>query len=153
MLTNQLEAFSIPAYIFLFIVLWICVCQLISTAGGWRRLSLDYRAAAPFDGKKLWFKSAGMRYWTNYNNCLIVGANPYGLYLAVLPIFRVGHPPLFISWAEISTEAGSRRFFGDFVKFKFARQPDVPVLLSKKLAARILRMKAAHHLGFGVSPE
>jgi len=141
MFVNPYESFSIPSYIFFFIILWICICQLISTAGGWRRLSRDYRAAAPFDGKKLWFKSAGMRYWTNYNNCLIVGANKYGLYLAVLPIFRVGHSPLFISWAEISTEAGSRPFFGDFVKFKFAKQPDVPVIFSKKCAAGIFEIK------------
>ena len=153
MFVNHLEFFSIPLYIFFFIVLWTGICQLISTTGGWKKLGRDYRAAAPFDGKKLWFKNAGMRYWTNYNNCLIVGVNKYGLYLAVIPIFRLGHPPLFIPWTEISTEAGSRRFFVDFVKFKFAKQPDVPVLFSKKLAARILRMKDAHHLGFGVSPE
>lgn len=52
-ISNQLEAFSIPAYIILFIVLWIGICQLISTAGGWSKLSRDYRVAAPFDGKKL----------------------------------------------------------------------------------------------------
>jgi len=150
MFANQLEPFSIPAYIFIFIALWICVCQLISTAGGWRILSRDYRAAASFDGKKLWFKSAGMRRWTNYNNCLVVGANKYGLYLAVLPIFRVGHPPLFIPWTEISTEAGSRRLFGDFVKFKFAKQPDVPVIFSKKLAARILKTRQDSQQGFNV---
>lgn len=150
MFANQLEPFSIPAYILIFIVLWICVCQLISTAGGWRILSRDYRAAASFDGKKLWFKSAGMRCWTNYNNCLVVGANKYGLYIAVLPIFRVGHPPLFIPWTEISTEAGSRRLFGDFVKFKFAKQPDVPVIFSKKLAARILITRQDSQQGFNV---
>jgi hypothetical protein len=143
-------AISIPLYIFFFTVLWICVCQLISTAGGWRLLSRDYRAAAPFDGKKLWFKSAGMRYWMNYNNCLAVGANTYGLYLAVLPIFRVGHPPLFMPWTEISTEAGTRRLFGDFVKFKFAKQPDVPVIFSEKCAARIFKIRQDSQHGFNV---
>lgn len=91
-----------------------------------------------------------MRRWTNYNNCLVVGANKYGLYIAVLPIFRVGHPPLFIPWTEISTEAGSRRLFGDFVKFKFAKQPDVPVIFSKKLAARIFKTRQDSQQGFNV---
>jgi hypothetical protein len=103
-----------------------------------------------FDGKKLWLKSVGMRRWTNYNNCITVGANKYGLYLAVLPIFRVGHPPLFFPWTDISTEAGSRRFFGEFVKFKFSKQPDVPVIMSKGLkglAARIFKMKAENQPG------
>ena len=150
MFGNQLESSSVSLYIFFFIVLWICICQFISIAGGWRILGRDYRAAAPFDGKKLWFKSAGMRYWTNYNNCLIVGANTYGLYLAVIAIFRVGHPPLFIPWAEISTEEGSRRLFGDFVKFKFAKQPDVPVIFSEKFAARIFKIRQDSQHGFSV---
>ena len=150
MFVNQLESSSISLYIFFFIALWICICQLISTAGGWRILGRDYRAATPFDGKKLWFKSAGMRYWTNYNNCLIVGADKYGLYLAVLPIFRVGHPPLFIPWTEISTEAGSRHLFGNFVKFKFAKQPDVPVIFSEKCAARIFKTRQDSQHGFNV---
>lgn len=145
MVTNQLEAFSLPAYLLLFIVLWICVCQLISSAGGWRILSRDYRAAAPFEGKKFWFKSGALRRWTNYNNCLVVGANRYGLYLSVLPIFRVGHPSLFIPWTDISTEAAVRRLLPDVVKFSFAKQPDVPVIFSKKLAARIFQMRQESH--------
>lgn len=144
---NQLESYSIHLYVFFFMILWICICQLISTVGGWRKLSRDYSAAAPFDGKKFWFKSAGMRYWTNYNNCLIVGADRYGLYLAVLPIFRVAHPPLFFPWTDISNEAGSRRLFGDFVKFNFIKQPDVPVIFSEKLAARIFKMRQDSHQG------
>ena len=89
----------------------------------------------------MWLKSIGLRRWTNYNHCITVGVNQYGMYLAVIPIFRIGHAPLFFPWADISTEAGSRRFFGDFVRFKFARQPDVPVILSERLAARIFEMR------------
>jgi hypothetical protein len=141
MYANQIEPFSVLTYIFLFIIIWVGVCMLISAAGGWKILSRDYRVSSAFDGKKMWLKSVGMRRWSNYNNCITVGANKYGLYLSVFPMFRVGHPPLFFPWSDISTEAGSRRFFGDFVKFKFTKQPDVPVILSKKLAARIFKMK------------
>ena len=148
MVTHQIEMFSIPAYTLLFIALWIGICQLISGVGGWRILSRQYRAAAPFEGKKFWFKSAGMRYRTTYNNCLIVGADKYGLYLAMFPIFRPGHPPMFISWTEISTEEGSRRFFGGFVKFKFAKLPDVPLFFSKKFAARIFQTRQESQRGF-----
>jgi len=137
----QFEPFSVPAYILLFIILWICVCKLISATGGWRILARDYRANSLFDGQKLWLKSATMRRWTNYNNCVNIGANNYGLYLSVLPLFRVGHPPLFIPWADISTEAASRRLLPDIVKFSFAKQPEVPVILSKKLAGRIFKLR------------
>ena len=113
------EPFSVPAYILLFIILWMVVCKLIAAAGGWRTLSQNYRAVSVFDGQKLWLKSIGMRKWTNYSNCITVGANKYGLYLSVLLIFRVGHPPLFFPWTDISTEATSRRLLPDIVKFKF----------------------------------
>jgi hypothetical protein len=150
MFANQFEPFSVPAYIAGFIVLWICVCQLISVSGGWRTLSRDYRANSGFEGKKIWLKSARLRHWTNYNNCLVLGSNKYGLYLAVLPIFRVGHPPLFIPWMDISTEEGSRRLWGDFVKFEFAKQPGVPVVFRKKLAARIFKLRQESQNGLGL---
>lgn len=143
----QFEPFSIPAYILFFIILWICVCKLISAAGGWRILARDYRANSLFDGKKLWLKSVGMRRWTNYSNCITVGANKYGLYLSVFPIFRVGHPPLFFRWTDISTVENSRPLFGDIVKFNFAKQPDVPIIFSKRLAARIFKMRAESQPG------
>lgn len=141
MYLNQFEPFPVPVYILFFILIWVGVCKVISAAGGWKILSRDYRANSAFDGKKMWLKSVGLRRWTNYNNCITVGADKYGLSLSVFPIFRVGHPPLFFPWADISTEAGSRRFFGDFVKFKFTKQPDVPVIMSKRLTARIFKMK------------
>ena len=141
MYANQFEPFSIPSYILFFIIVWMVVCKLISAVGGWKILSRDYRANSEFDGKKMWFKSIGLRRGVNYNNCITVGADKYGLYLAVFPIFRIGHPPLFFPWADISTEAGTRRFFGEFVKFTFNKQPEVPVILSQKLAARILGIK------------
>jgi hypothetical protein len=141
------EPFSVPVYILFFIILWIGVCKLISATGGWRILARDYRANSLFDGQKLWLKSATMRRWTNYNNCVNIGANTYGLYLSVLPLFRVGHPPLFFPWTDISTEAATRRLLPDIVKFNFTKQPDIPIILSKSLAARIFKMREASQPG------
>jgi hypothetical protein len=143
----QFKPFSVPAHILFFIMLWIGVCYLLSAVGGWRMLAWAYRSNSAFEGRKLWLKSAGLRRWTNYNNCITVGADKYGLYMAVLPIFRIGHPPLFFPWKDISTEEGSRRFFGDFVKFTFAKQPGVPVIFSERLAARIFKMKEDSRFG------
>jgi hypothetical protein len=146
----QFEPFSVPAYILYFIILWICICKLVSAIGGWRILARDYCANSAFDGQKLWLKSAAMRRWTNYNNCVNIGADKFGLYLSVLPIFRVGHPPLFIPWMDISTEATQRRLLPDVVKFSFAKQPQVPVILSKKLAAKVFRMRQDSQQGVSV---
>ena len=143
----QFEPFSVPVHILFFIILWIAVCKILSAIGGWRMLAWDYRSHSEFNGQKLWFRSAGLRRWTNYSNCITVGANKYGLYMAILPIFRIGHPPLFFPWQDISTEAGSRRFFGRFVRFTFAKQLEVPVIFPERLAARIFEMKEDNRLG------
>lgn len=148
MFANHLEPFSVPAYILIFIALWICVCKLLSVFGGWQALSRDYRANSAFDGPKLWLKSVGIRRWTNYNNCITLGVDKYGLYVSVLPIFRIGHPPLLIPWTDISTEAAARRLLPDLVRFKFAKQPDVPMVFSKRLAERIFKMWQDSQQGF-----
>ena len=148
MFSNQLEPFTVSAYILIFIALWSCVCKLISVFGGWQALSRDYRANSAFDGQKLWLKSVGIRSWTNYSNCITLGVNKYGLYVSVLPIFRIGHPPLFFPWTDISTQEGSRHLFFNIVKFKFAKQPDVPMVISKRLAERIFKMRQESQQGF-----
>ena len=145
---NQFVLFSAPAHILFFIIIWVGVCKLISVVGGWNILSRDYQANSAFDGKKMWLKSVGMRRWMSYNNCITVGANKYGLYLSVFPLFRIGHPPLFFPWTDILTEEGSRRLFGDFIKFTFTRQPDVPVIFPKKLAAKIFELKERSRPGY-----
>ena len=138
---NALEYISVPNFILFFIVLWISVSMLISVIGGWRSLSGDYRANFPYDGKKLRMKSVSMRWGTSYSNCVTIGANKEGLYLSVLPIFRIGHPTLFIPWADISTEEGKQLFFFKVFKFKFVKHPNVPVVISKRLAEKIFKMR------------
>ena len=141
MFANQLEPFFVTAYILIFIALWIIFSKPLAVFGGWQALSRDYRANSAFDGQKLWLKSVGLRRWTNYNICITLGVNKYGLYVSVLPILRIGHPPLLIPWTDISTEAVARRLLPDLVKFKFAKQPDVPMVFSKRLAERIFKMR------------
>ena len=141
MFTYSFEPFSVPGYILFFVILWICVCKLTSAIGGWRILARDYPAHSSFNGQKLWLKSVTMRRWTNYSNCVNMGANKYGLYLSVVLIFRIGHPPLFIPWTDISTEGVTRRLLPDSVKFSFAKQPEVYVMMSQALAARIFKMR------------
>ena len=57
-----------------------------------------------------------MRGLAHYRNCLVIGANPAGLYLAVFLPFRVAHPPLFIPWNEV-TQSKTRIFFINMVRF------------------------------------
>ena len=132
------KSYYFPILFFLF---WISICMLLSIISGWKSLSKNYRADFPFNGKKLRMKNATMRWGTNYGGCLTIGANREGLYLALFPIFRINHPPLFIPWKDISTENGKKLLFFNIVKFFFLKNSNVPFIISKKLADRIFRMR------------
>ena len=125
----------------IFFIFWIAICMLLSIISGWKSLSADYRANFPFNGKKFRMKSGSMRWGTNYGGCLTIGANKEGLYLAIFPIFRIYHPPLFIPWEDISTEIGKQWVFFNIVKFIFFKSSNIYLVVSKKLADRIFRIR------------
>jgi hypothetical protein len=75
--------------------------------------------------------------WVGYGNCLTIGSNYYGLYLAILPFLRVGHPALFIPWDEISTSK-SKWFWLSYLNFTFARTPSVTFGVPERLGNMIL---------------
>jgi len=144
---KRLSGYLSQPYHFLlfFLLFWCCVSLLISFLSGWRSLSGFYRANFPFDGRKLRMKSAGMRWGTNYSACLTIGVNREGLFLAVIPFFRIGHPPLFIPWDDISSEDRKKLFFFRTVKFIFRKCPGIHMVFSKKLAERIFSMSSDDH--------
>lgn len=81
-----------------------------------------------------------MRWNTNFGNCLTIGANRDGLYLAVLFLFRVGMPPLFIPWSEI-TFRRERRWFMLRIRFTLGNETQIPLWINQRLGDRILE----HH--------
>jgi hypothetical protein len=89
-------------FVLAFVGLWIGVGLLVAYLGGWATLAKVYRHSDEFRGERRRFQSARMRWGINYGSCLTVGATPRGLYLAALFIFRIGHPPLFMPWTDIS---------------------------------------------------
>ena len=78
-----------------------------------------------------------MRRGTNYNNVLTIGADRTGLYLSTVFFFRIGHPPLFIPWTEISLSGRRKILFVEFVEFKLGREEQIPFLIRAKLADQI----------------
>jgi predicted Zn-dependent protease len=126
-----------PENFFLFFAtLWILVCLLIARVGGWTALAQFYSLKTPFSGRRWYLQTAGMRWHMSYNHCLTLGANDKGLYMAVLFLFRFGHPPLFIPWPDISiTEKHSWMFEG--IEMRFRQAPFVPLVLRTQLAERL----------------
>ena len=87
-----------------FVGVWVVAVVLVSLLSGWWGLAEQYRTETPFPAHMRRFQRGQMRWRTNYGNILTVASDSRGLYLSVMFLFRLGHPPLFIPWADISFE-------------------------------------------------
>jgi hypothetical protein len=116
--------------------IWVAVCFLLANIGGWSRLGKHYRSQNGFAGKK-WLFESGWFPPVNYKRCLTIGSDEYGLYLAVLPLFRVGHPPLFISWSDITTTESQGWLFS-YREFTFSKDPTVKLRVLRDVGEKIL---------------
>ncbi|MBX9628446.1 MAG: hypothetical protein K2X82_31910 [Gemmataceae bacterium] len=114
---------------------WCFVLWLVGVLSGWGRLTRHYRSAAPYHGKVRHFRSAKIG-WSNYSGCLDLGTNPDGLYLGVFPLFRPGHPPLFVPWADVSATP-TRGLILPYLDLRFEKAPGVAVRLSAALGREI----------------
>jgi hypothetical protein len=122
----------------IFIGGWIGISLLLSWVGGWQELALRYRATESIKGERFWMKSAGMRWGVSYSSCLNFGVDSVGLFLSVVPLFRVGHPTLFIPWSDISLRREKLWLLLDVVRLSFRQVPGASLLLRPKVATQIL---------------
>jgi hypothetical protein len=129
--------FNDPRYIFpFFLMVWIGAGVVVAKISGWGELSRCYRSGSPFDGRRWRFRNGRMRLAMGYNNCLAIGSSPQGLYLAVLFIFRVGHPPLFVPWQDISVKMG-KTLWWRWTEFRFRQAPRVHLKIKGSLGDEI----------------
>ena len=119
------------------LIFFAAIGYFIAYVSGWSEAARAYPGSSYFSGTLLSFRSAACRRWTHYSMCLVFGANQTGLYMAVLPIFRAGHPPIFVPWSEVTVTRHSP--FGlPTVRFSFARTPGVWFAVWPGLASRLL---------------
>jgi hypothetical protein len=52
-----------------------------------------------------------------YNGVLRIAHDPFGLYLSVMFLFRVGHPPLFIPWSAFGPVTVTKELWTERVRF------------------------------------
>jgi len=119
-----------------FLFLWLVVSFVISYIGGWAALAHKFRYRATFNGSKWRGESGSMRALAHYSRCLVIGASPEGLYLAMFFPFRIAHPPMLIPWTEV-TFSKSRLFFINIVRFQLGRERPVSLSIRESLANRI----------------
>ena len=131
---NQYFPYIFPFY---FAALWVGVGYWIALVGGWRLLAKRFRTQGTFAGEKWNMQSAGMRYLSNYNNALTVGADSTGLFIVPFILFRAWHPPLFVPWTEISVTHTTQLFFFKLVELRLGRSEQIPFKIRPKLAAKV----------------
>jgi hypothetical protein len=117
---------------------WIVVCRGIAQLSGWRTLAEAYPLLSDPTGGKLRFQSATLRWSSNYTGIVHMSVNHQGLALSVFAIFRPGHAPMFIPWADIRAEV--RPGLIPSVRLRFARKPAIPFIIGKPLAERLAGM-------------
>lgn len=129
-------------FVVYFIALWCFVCYSLSWIGGWHALAQRYRFEQDFVGEQWRFRSGKMRWIASFGNCLTLGANSSGLYLAVLFLFRPGQPPLFIPWSEITAQREQRMFIRR-IRFTLGNDVRIPLWINQRLGDQILEYHPA----------
>lgn len=120
-----------------FPTIWIVAGMVIGQVGGWAALAQQFEFREDFTGQRWRLQSARMRLWVHYGSCLTVGANPDGLYLAILFLFRVGHPPLFIPWREVSVPKKGVFLSIRYVELRLGHDLLIPFRINESLADRL----------------
>jgi len=127
-----------PFFVLYFIAVWALVSYLIGQLSGWSILSRRFRDTGAFYSYQWAFQS--FRLGTlcgKYSNCANLGADETGLYLAVFPLFRIGHPTLFIPWPEIQVLSGNRGLIFKKRELLLGRQESIPLVVSVALAEKL----------------
>jgi hypothetical protein len=105
--------------------LWgLVILNLIGLFSGWWSVAKHYKLQQP-DFAGTWIRLSSARVGTaNYNNVLRIGVNAEGLCLRLMSLFRPGHPPLFIPWADVHISPQKVWIF-NYLVVTFAKAPKV----------------------------
>jgi hypothetical protein len=140
----------LPAFI---VAVWVSALGFVARLGGWSRLAAAYPLRERFQGERKRFASGSLLGGSffglpcDYNGSLTLGANPDGLLVAVLPVLRPGHPPLFIPWQDITARV-EKGWLATRTVFTFRQVPSVRLRVSLRLARRVIEAagrSADHH--------
>src|SRR5689334_598754 len=119
LLAEAPPAFGLLIPVF-FVPLWCCICAALSLTGGWHSLAkrfpaeqTSFRIPEFDDGKRFRFASMAMGskfYPVSYGSCLTIEVNSNGIYIKIMPFFRLLHPPFLIPWSAID-DCVTKKYF------------------------------------------
>ncbi len=133
--------FYFPLIVFAFVVAFFCtVCFLSSLLTGWHALARRFRAESEPYGVT---KSAGpfpytvyMRFCSHYGCCIRMTAAEDGLYLSMIFLLRIGHPPLRIPWNEVQISR-TKYFWLRLAVLTLGTQERIPMRISERMAGKL----------------
>ena len=141
----QADPSQLPPYIVVImatisLAVFCFVSFLSSVLSGWHTLSKRFRAESEPYGAT---RSAGpfpytvyTRYWSHYSFIIRMTAAEDALYLTVLLILRIGHPPLRIPWNEIQLSK-TTYFRQPLVLLTLGEQERIPMRISERMAGKL----------------
>lgn len=138
--TNEMQPYLL-FFVLAFFAAWMAViCLLISILTGWHTLAKRFRAQAEPYGETRTvgplFCTVYMRYWGHYSSCVRLTAAEDALYLSVLFLFRIGHPPLRIPWNEI--QFGRDKFlWRHYIVLTLGNEEKIPMRISERMAGKL----------------
>lgn len=97
-----------------FVIFWAGITGLLAILGGWAGLAGYFRADGQVEGERFRFVSGsvGARFLpVSYGSCLFLTVNQTGFRLAILFLFRMLSPPLFIPWKAVVAVEPKRFLF------------------------------------------
>jgi len=128
----------------LFVIFWCTVTWVISKFG-WARLAKEFATTSTATGKRYGCVSVLFRPLISYNNCVKVGLSDVGIHLAMMPLFRIGHPPLLIPWRFVERYAERKMWWCSTLRIELnaaevsfdimlpvASKPDIDGYLAKR---------------------
>ena len=135
--------------IVLFPVIWIAVVWIIGTFSGWRRLAHVCPGQVDIPAEKMIsFQNLGFGRFTSYNNCVSFGVSDQGLYIRVMVLFRIGHPPIFIPWDNLVFEECKLWKMIPAVRINVVTAPDRVLYIRPALAEKLAAIAGDHWPGF-----
>ncbi len=114
-----------------FVIIWCSVCLILSLSG-WRRLAARFPARTAPSGTRHRVQRGKVGI-ASYNGCLNVYTSSDGIFLAVIPIFRLGHPPLFIPLKELNNPRVYKLFSWETVIFDIGTPRITSIQLPKQV--------------------
>jgi hypothetical protein len=119
-------------------VIFVLILSRLHQESGWAEAAKIYRAELPLD--KALFHGLqsgrmgrdGFKKSVHFRNSLMLAATLEGIFLSPCFIFRIGAPPLFIPWQEVSAQQMTGGY-ARFVEIRFQKVPSVALYLHSDL--------------------